>query len=77
MIGADARGVGFSRSRMAARLEMSPPPLLNALDRPALPLLARKRPNPEPQSMGILLRWLGAFALLSATVNPTRWNYVH
>lgn len=26
--------------------------------------------------MGILLRWLGAFALLSATFNPTRWNYV-
>ena len=27
--------------------------------------------------MGILLRWLGAFVLLSATFNPTRWNYVH
>ncbi|MCA0273013.1 MAG: DUF6524 family protein [Proteobacteria bacterium] len=27
--------------------------------------------------MGILLRWLGAFALLSATFNPTPWNYVH
>lgn len=27
--------------------------------------------------MGILLRWLGAFALLSATFNPTEWNYVH
>lgn len=27
--------------------------------------------------MGILFRWLGAFALLSATFNPTRWNYVH
>lgn len=27
--------------------------------------------------MGILLRWLGAFALLSATFNPTQWNYVH
>ncbi|MEZ5778354.1 MAG: DUF6524 family protein [Paracoccaceae bacterium] len=26
--------------------------------------------------MGILLRWLGAFVLLSATFNPTRWNYV-
>lgn len=26
--------------------------------------------------MGILLRWLGAFGLLSATYNPTRWNYV-
>ena len=27
--------------------------------------------------MGILLRWLGAFLLLSATFNPTPWNYVH
>ena len=27
--------------------------------------------------MGILLRWLGAFVLLSATFNPTKWNYVH
>lgn len=27
--------------------------------------------------MGILLRWLGALALLSVTFNPTRWNYVH
>lgn len=26
--------------------------------------------------MGILLRWLGAFVLLSLTFNPTRWNYV-
>jgi Family of unknown function (DUF6524) len=26
--------------------------------------------------MGILLRWLGAFALLAATFNPTPWNYV-
>jgi hypothetical protein len=26
--------------------------------------------------MGILLRWLGAFALLSLTFNPTRFNYV-
>lgn len=26
--------------------------------------------------MGILLRWLGAFALLSAIFNPTAWNYV-
>jgi hypothetical protein len=26
--------------------------------------------------MGILLRWLGAFVLLSATFNPTPWNYV-
>jgi hypothetical protein len=26
--------------------------------------------------MGILLRWLGAFGLLAATFNPTRWNYV-
>lgn len=27
--------------------------------------------------MGILLRWLGAFGLLAATFNPTKWNYVH
>lgn len=26
--------------------------------------------------MGILLRWLGAFGLLTATFNPTEWNYV-
>ena len=26
--------------------------------------------------MGILLRWLGAFVLLSATYNPTDWNFV-
>ena len=26
--------------------------------------------------MGILLRWLGAFALLAATFNPTQWNFV-
>lgn len=26
--------------------------------------------------MGIFLRWLGAFALLSATFNPSPWNYV-
>lgn len=26
--------------------------------------------------IGFLLRWLGAFALLSATFNPTRFNYV-
>lgn len=26
--------------------------------------------------MGIFLRWLGAFALLSATFNPTQWNFV-
>jgi len=26
--------------------------------------------------MGILLRWLGAFVLLSATFNPSRWNYL-
>jgi hypothetical protein len=26
--------------------------------------------------MGILLRWLGAFALLAAIFNPTAWNYV-
>ncbi len=26
--------------------------------------------------MGILLRWLGAFLLLSATFNPTEWNYI-
>ncbi len=26
--------------------------------------------------MGILFRWLGAFGLLAATYNPTRWNYV-
>lgn len=26
--------------------------------------------------IGFLLRWLGAFALLSATFNPTRLNYV-
>lgn len=26
--------------------------------------------------MGILTRWLGAFLLLSATYNPTEWNYI-
>ncbi len=26
--------------------------------------------------MGILLRWLGAFLLLSLTYNPTPWNFV-
>lgn len=26
--------------------------------------------------MGIFLRWLGAFALLTATFNPTQWNFV-
>ncbi len=26
--------------------------------------------------MGILFRWLGAFALLAAIFNPTSWNYV-
>lgn len=26
--------------------------------------------------MGIFLRWLGAFVLLTATFNPTPWNYV-
>lgn len=26
--------------------------------------------------MGILLRWLGAFVLLAAIFNPSRWNYV-
>lgn len=26
--------------------------------------------------MGILLRWLGAFLLISAIFNPTTWNYV-
>ncbi|MDQ2089156.1 DUF6524 family protein [Marimonas arenosa] len=26
--------------------------------------------------MGFLLRWLFAFLLLSATFNPTQWNYV-
>lgn len=26
--------------------------------------------------MGIFLRWLGAFVLLSATFNPTRFNYL-
>lgn len=26
--------------------------------------------------MGVLIRWLGAFALLTATFNPTQWNYV-
>ncbi|MGB8814386.1 MAG: DUF6524 family protein [Paracoccaceae bacterium] len=25
--------------------------------------------------MGIFLRWLGAFALLCATYNPTQWNF--
>lgn len=27
--------------------------------------------------MGLLLRWVFAFALVAATFNPTRWNYVH
>jgi len=26
--------------------------------------------------MGFFLRWLGAFALLAATYNPTGWNYL-
>lgn len=26
--------------------------------------------------MGVFLRWLGAFALLSATFNPTDWNFL-
>lgn len=26
--------------------------------------------------MGIFLRWFGAFALLTATFNPTEWNYI-
>ncbi|MBK1635215.1 DUF6524 family protein [Rhodovulum adriaticum] len=26
---------------------------------------------------GFLLRWLGAFALLALTFNPTQWNYTH
>lgn len=26
--------------------------------------------------MGFLLRWLGAFLLLAAIFNPTRWNYI-
>ena len=26
--------------------------------------------------MGFLIRWLAAFALIAATYNPTRWNYV-
>jgi hypothetical protein len=26
--------------------------------------------------MGILLRWLGAFILIAAIFNPTKWNYV-
>lgn len=26
--------------------------------------------------MVIFLRWLGAFALLSATFNPTQWNFI-
>lgn len=26
--------------------------------------------------MGIFLRWLGAFALLAATFNPTPWNFI-
>lgn len=26
--------------------------------------------------MGFFLRWMVAFALLAATFNPTRWNYV-
>lgn len=27
-------------------------------------------------SMGFIIRWLVAFALLAATFNPTEWNYV-
>lgn len=26
--------------------------------------------------MGVFLRWLGAFVLLSVTYNPTDWNYI-
>ncbi len=26
--------------------------------------------------MGVIIRWLGAFVLLSATYNPTDWNYI-
>lgn len=25
--------------------------------------------------MGVIIRWLGAFGLLSATYNPTQWNF--
>lgn len=25
--------------------------------------------------MGVIIRWLGAFGLLSATFNPTQWNF--
>jgi hypothetical protein len=41
-----------------------------------------KPPFPPPKAkqmertMGIFLRFLGAFALLAATYNPTQWNYV-
>jgi hypothetical protein len=29
----------------------------------------------KEKTMGILLRWLGAFLLLAATYNPTPWNF--
>ena len=29
----------------------------------------------EGQTMGFLIRWAGAFALLAATYNPTQWNF--
>lgn len=27
-------------------------------------------------AMGVFIRWLGAFVLLSLTYNPTQWNYI-
>lgn len=39
---------------------------------------SRPRRGSQPEIMtGILLRWLGAVLLLSATVNPTGWNDIH
>jgi len=35
-----------------------------------------QRENKGENAMGIFLRWLGAFILLSVTYNPTDWNYI-
>jgi hypothetical protein len=43
-----------------------------ALDRPPQ---MRDQQTKKEAIMGIFLRWLGAFALLSATYNPTQWNF--
>ncbi|MFT5342892.1 MAG: hypothetical protein ACI9BH_002108 [Paracoccaceae bacterium] len=34
------------------------------------------RQNMGPKDMGMFVRWLFAFVLLTATYNPTEWNYL-